>query len=250
MKELWFLQLYFLFYFLLIQSLNILLLTAPISCPHPTGEVVVCDVCISREDSKRVLFYELISQKRFNSSFTEFVQYFSDVLSGKINSSTLEKLDKLEYFLKNVNIGGSLRDYHNLENDPKRILIVSTNAQRCKENAQRLEEEGEGPIFCVPTEMDPRLPPYYDLTSGIGIDKVLKIRKGVYCMIRVNELSRGLIKGQIIQIIDIKVDENNNDVTEISAIKIDDNNQLICLEKMDIQTDYHDTNDEGGSFNR
>ena len=91
--------------------------------------------------------------------------------------------------------------------------------------------------------MDPRLPPYYDLTSGIGIDKVLKIRKGVYCMIRVNELSRGLIKGQIIQIIDIKVDENN-DVTEISAIKIDDNNQLICLEKMDIQTDYHDNNDQ------
>ena len=215
----------------------------PNQLPPPNGGSSSCDVCISREDSKRVLFYELISQKRFNSSFTEFVQYFSDVLSGKINSSTLEKLDKLEYFLKNVNIGGSLRDYHNLENDPKRILIVSTNAQRCKENAQRLEEEGEGPIFCVPTEMDPRLPPYYDLTSGIGIDKVLKIRKGVYCMIRVNELSRGLIKGQIIQIIDIKVDENN-DVTEISAIKIDDNNQLICLEKMDIQTDYHDNNDQ------
>ena len=100
------------------------------------------------------------------------------------------------------------------------------------------KRKGRVLFFCVPTEMDPRLPPYYDLTSRIGIDKILKIRKGVYCTIRANNLSRGLTKGQIIKIIDIKVDENN-DVADISTIKIDDNNQLIWLEKMDIQTDCH-----------
>ena len=212
----------------------------PNQLPPPNGGTS-CDTCISKEESNRVLFYELVSQMRFNSSFMEFVKYFSDVLSQKTTietTTTLEKLDKLEYFLKNVKIGGSLQDYHqNLKKNSDRILIVSTNAQRCKENAQRLKDEGEGPIFSIPTEMDPRLPPYYDTTSRLGIDKVLKIRKGVYCMIRVNELSRNLIKGQIVKITDIIEDKEKGDVVKIKAVRIDDG-KLLSLQKMIIQTDY------------
>lgn len=208
----------------------------PNQLPPPNGGSS-CDVCISKEDSNRVLFHELISQMRFNSSFTEFIKYFSDILSGKMmNETKLKKLDKLEYFLKNIEIGGSLRDYQKLKND--RILIVSTNAQRCKENAKRLEEEGEGPIYTIATEMDPRLPPYYDITSRIGIDKILKIKIGVYCMIRVNDLSRDLIKGQIIKITDIIINDDE-EVINIKAIKVDDDNQILSLYKMDIQTDYY-----------
>ena len=163
----------------------------PNQLPPPNGFGSSCNICIGKEDPEKVLFYELVSQMRLlKSSFTEFVKYFSDIISGKTiaTTTTAEKLDKLEYFLQNVRIGGSLADYKNLKNDPKRILIVSTNAQRCKENARRLEKEGEGPIFSTPAEMDSRLLKYY-VTSRIGIDKILKIRKGVYCIVRPRNLA-------------------------------------------------------------
>ena len=192
-----------------------------------------CDVCIKKDDSTRAIFYELVSQMRFNnkenSIFIEFVQYFSDVLSNKLinddddeETKFFKKLDTVEYFLKNLKIGGTIKEYKSI-NDPKKILIVSTNAQRCCENALRLNDEGTGPIYDIPTIKPDILPPSYNLPARIGIDDVLRIRKGVYCMIRINDLSRNLIKGQIVQIVDIKVNKYNN-VDSIDVIRVNDNN--------------------------
>ena len=212
-----------------------------------------CDFCIKKEDdyySRKILFYELVSQMRFNSKnsvFIKFVQYFSDVLSKKENTTITEKLNVMEYFLDNLKIGGNLKEYKQITNDPQRILIVSTNAQRCLENSLRLKNEGEGPIYEIRTEKPPELPPSYDLPSRIGIDDTLKIRKGVYCMIRMNMLSNNLIKGQIIKIVDIIMDiENENNVKFIVGVVIKDNNNnnhdnnnKIILEKIEIPTDFH-----------
>ena len=208
-----------------------------------------CDFCIKKEDPRKILFYELVSQMRFNSKnsvFIKYVQYFSDVLSKKVENTTIiDKLNIMEYFLKNLKIGGNLKDYKQITNDPQRILIVSTNAQRCLENSLRLKNEGEGPIYEIRTEKPPELPSSYDLPSRIGIDDILKIRKGVYCMIRMNMLSNNLVKGQIIKILEIIMDkENKNNVKFIVGVVIkdnnndDDNKNTIILEKTEIPTDF------------
>ena len=115
-------------------------------------------------------------------------------------------------------------------------MIVSTNEQRCRENNSRLENEGEGPIYEIPTERPANLPKTYDLPSRVGIDNILKIRKGVFCIIRFNDLSRNLIKGQIVKIIDITLNKNNS----VKSIKVKniENNEDLTLVKVEIPTDF------------
>ena len=207
-----------------------------------------CDECIVREEEEeeeekeKIFFYELTSQMRFNNNnsiFIEFVQYFSDVLSGKMaGETTIDKLDKIEYFFKNLTYGGNLKDYRNLTGDSKRVLIVTTNEQRCQENNERLQNEGDGPVYRIPAEKPPELPDSYDLPSRIGIDNVLSVRKGVYCMVRINDLSRKLIKGQIVKIVDLSIDDkNNNAVSNITVYNLDTKETLI-LSKLEISTDF------------
>ena len=199
-----------------------------------------CDDCIGREGGEKIIFYELTSQMRFNSTnsiFIEFVQYFSDVLSGKmVGETAINKLNKIEYFFKNLTYGGNLKDYRNLTGDSKRILIVTTNEQRCEENNKRLESEGDGPVYRIPAEKPPELPDSYDLPSRIGIDNVLSIRKGVYCMVRINDLSRNLIKGQIVRIVDISINDKK-EVINITVYNLDTKETLILF-KLDITTDF------------
>ena len=212
---------------------------------QPPGEnLTSCDSCIKFESKNKTLFYELVSQKRLTTSvFIEFVQHFSDVLSEKrIFDTEYEKLDKLEYFFKNIRIAGNINDYK-LKEDKNKILIVSTNQQRCDENARRLKEEGDGPIYNIPTEMDERLPQNYDIQSRMGLDKILKIRENVSCIIRVNDLNKGLIKGQMVKI--TKIEEKNGEVSKIHVVVIKNQNhnkkkeEKMVLEKMRIQTDYY-----------
>ena len=218
----------------------------------PGKNATSCDVCIRNEvaeNDKSIVFYELVSQMRLANDcvFVEFIQYFSDILSGKndVFTSEIEKLDKMEYFFKNIRIGGTIDDYYHNLSDEKKILIVSTNAQRCKENSRRLKEEGEGPIFSIHTELDDKLPDGYDTQSRLGIDKILQIRKNVYCIIRINDLNKELIKGQIVKIVDICV--KNNEVTSIKVVRInDEKNKVLELEKTSIKTDYciYNNNDD------
>ena len=253
----------------------------PIVTVKEAGIIPSCDVTIAKENPDKVLFYELKTQKRFISEkndnvLQDYVQYFSDVLSNKlVDQSISDTLNKMEYFLKHLRIGGNLRDYRNLK-DSNKILLVNSNKQRCEENASRLAQEGEGPVYTIPTIKDPRLPKHYNIISRMGIDDELKIRKGVYCIIRVNNLKLGLIKGQMIKILDIILD--NDDKRKIkeeeeeeeikgcvkslkvklisssssSKTKINNNNNngdddddddkrnnILYLEKMDIPTDYY-----------
>ena len=75
-----------------------------------------------------------------------------------------------------MKIGGSLKHYHELK-DSRKILIASTNKQRCKENYNSLLEEGEGKICKIPTIMDEGIPKNCDLESRLGIDRVLCVKK-------------------------------------------------------------------------
>ena len=205
-----------------------------------------CDYCISKEKEETILFYELTSQMRFNSDnliFIEYVQYLSHILSGKMTKETMnEKLEKLEYFFENLKYGGNLKDYNNLTGDSKRILIVSTNQQRCQENNERLHNEGSGPVYEIPTERPPTLPDSYDLPSRIGIDNVLRIRKDVYCIVRINDLCLQLIKGQIVKIIGIITNEKN-EVVNIKVYNLD-TKEFLTLSKMEIPTDFPDNKEE------
>ena len=225
-----------------------IIMYGPNQLPPPVSvkgiNVPSCEVCIRKEKENgndSIIFCELISQMRFNSNnliFIEFVQYFSDVLSGKIDENAFKKLDRVEYFFKNLKYGGSLEDYRNLKHDSKRILIVSTNKQRCLENDDRLRNEGEGPVYRIPTVKHPELPKDYDLPARVGIDDVLSIRKGVYCMIRINDLNKKLIKGQIIKIININTNKyNNNDIVSLDVEDIE-TQEVLTLFKVDIPTDF------------
>ena len=205
----------------------------------PTNNATSCNICIGKENPDAVNFYELKTQIRMKHNyFIHFVQCFSDILSGEnVFKNEIEKINQMEFFFNQIKIGGTLQDYFELKDD-KKILIVSTNHQRCQENNRRLQE-CEGNVYAIKTEMDDSLPENYDPESRLGIDKVLYIKKGVYCIIRMNDLNKNLIKGQIVKIIDIKTDDEG-EVSSIIVIRIDDSKKKqICLEKMPIKTDYH-----------
>ena len=213
----------------------------PIVTIKEVGFMPSCDVMIAKENPDKVLFYELKTQKRFisenNNILQEYVNYFSDVLSNKCENQTLfDRLNKMEYFLKRLKVGGNLEDYKKLK-DSRKILLVNTNRQRCDENALRLAQEGEGPVYTIPTIRDPNLPSHYNIISRIGIDDELKIRKGVYCIIKINNLTLGLIKGQMIKILDIV--EENKCVKKLKVQLVNDDSDYFYLEKMEIPTDYY-----------
>ena len=164
-----------------------------------------CDAVLLNVDSS---YHHLLhTQKRFDEDcavFSEFVVYANNILSD----NEIFSEDKVDYYVKNLAIGGSLQDYHNLT-DNDRILIVSTNKQRVEENNKRLTVEGEGPIFEIPAEnCDGNLSKKYNIESNLGIEKVLRLRKGVKCIIRCNDLAIGLVKGFLARIDDFFVVDN------------------------------------------
>ena len=172
--------------------------------------------------------------------FIEFVKYFSATLSGELcDSSNETKLNKVNYFLKNLKIGGTLIDYHKLRHSD-RILIVNTNKQRIHENNQRLMAEGEGPIYSIDAIIPKELPSTYNLESQMGIDKVLRIRKGVTCMLKVNDLYRGLIKGMLVKVEDIlcTTDDNHRDVVTKIDITVMETGKKISLGMFRLETNY------------
>ena len=172
--------------------------------------------------------------------FIEFVKYFSATLSGELcNSSNETKLNKVNYFLKNLKIGGTLIDYHKLGHSD-RILIVNTNKQRIYENNQRLMAEGEGPIYSIDAIIPEELPSTYNLESQMGIDKVLRIRKGVTCMLKVNDLYRGLIKGMLVKVGDIQctTDDNYHDVVTKIDITVMETGKKISLGMFKLETNF------------
>ena len=198
-----------------------------------------CEVIIKRESKEKTFFYHLESQMRFKGNdqyFVEFVKYFSDILSGTIENENInERLTKIEKFLKHLKIGGSLEDYIKLK-DSRKILIVTTNKQRCNENYNRLLQEGEGKIYNIPTIMDEKIPKNYDLESRIGIDRILSLKKGLYCIVRVNELTKGLIKGQVVKILDIITDSKKEKVSHLKVLMLDNNTEMFMY-KSEIPTD-------------
>ena len=99
------------------------------------------------------------------------------------------------------------------------------------ENNRRLFEEGEGKIYSIPTEKDPRIPTSYDIVSRIGIDDILRIKKGVYCVIKINDLPNGLIKGKIIKILEIYENIENKEINVIKVLGIDDKKEFMLKKK-------------------
>ena len=196
------------------------------SCEEP----IIRDKCTN--------FHTLQTQMRFLNEeeyvFRDFIQYFSKILSNEERDEQEFFLNKIEYYLRHLKYGGNLEDYKNLKDD-KKILIVSTNDQRCTENFNRLSNEGEGPVYEIKTILDSRLPSNYNLESRVGIDRILRIKKGVRCIVRVNDIPAGLIKGMMVKIKDIVLDEND----EVEKIIIElDNEKDIVLHRYSIQTDY------------
>ena len=113
-----------------------------------------CDELFDSSSPPQVFYHNLETQMRFNKDcheFTNFIAFFNNVLSGKVTAK--EKLSKMQYFYKHLHIGGTLKDYKLLTRD--RILIVSTNKQRCHENEMRLlNEKSDGKIYEIPAIFD------------------------------------------------------------------------------------------------
>ena len=213
----------------------------PNQLPPITGVLNLpsCEIPVIKDNCQHI--YSLDTQMRFSSDsckiFREFVDFFSNILSGNyFTMSNDAKLDKMEYFLTNLKIGGTLADYHQLSNSD-RLLIVSTNKQRIKENNERLEKEGRGPMYNIPAIIPPELPDTYNLESQVGIDKVLKIRNGVRCLIRTNNLLKGLIKGMMVEVTNIRTDEETGEVELITVITTE-NKTTIHIPKYRLETTF------------
>ena len=214
----------------------------PNQLPPITGVLNLpsCEIPVIKDNCQHI--YSLDTQMRFSSDsckiFREFVDFFSNILSGNyFTMSNDAKLDKMEYFLTNLKIGGTLADYHKLSNSD-RMLIVSTNRQRIKENFARLENEGKGPTYNIPAIIPPELPDTYNLESQIGIDKVLMIRNGVRCLIRTNNLKDGLIKGMMVEVTDISKNEVTGEVELITVVTTEKNKKVIHIPKYNLETTY------------
>ena len=198
----------------------------------PVNGFLSCDEAFDAK-SDETFFHNLQTQMRFNREcfeFNEFVAFFSDCLSGKVSQT--EKLAKMKYFFENLSIGGNLDDYRNLSED--KILIVSTNKQRCQENEERLlKEKGDGKIYNIPAIYDAEKLKYYNIESNLGIDKILKITVGVKCIVKCNDLYNGLIKGMVVQVMDIY----ENTKGEVDSILVKTNsNALINVNRYSFET--------------
>lgn len=153
------------------------------------------------------LIENLQTQMRFDKDcyhFKDFVSFFNDVISGNVDNG--EMIEKMRYYYNKIEIGGTLADYNNLK-EKNKILIVSTNKQRCIENELRLAQE-EGPVYEFEAKFSGKpVHTNYNLESNLGIDKVLKIKLGVKCIVKCNDIYNGLIKGMTVTIVNVIGDD-------------------------------------------
>ena len=201
--------------------------------------------------------YSLTTQQRFKKRdddantavFNEFVSYFSQ---NCFKEEKTVDLEMIKYFIENIKIGGDLMDYKKLKGE--KILIVATNEKRKQENELRLISDGEGPIFQIPAMVDPGIPDDYKFYPNLGIDSVLKIRKGSICYCRANLLSIGLVKGMMVKVEEILFDKeekktldngddegNSNDdnkKTIVLYIKVSIGSRMVTLTRENFETQY------------
>ena len=144
-----------------------------------------------------------------------------------------EKLDKFEYFLKNIQIGGNLEEYQKLDVD--KILIVATHYHRCRENSSRLQKEGVGETYEIPAILDCDLPPNYSTESNLGIDKILNVKVGVPCVFRYNDIDNGIAKGMIATVTEVILKENHVDII---SVKFGKDNKTVPLKRYSFPTTY------------
>ena len=146
-------------------------------------------------------------------SFKEFIRHFNDNYFK--SESTVIDIDTIKEFERNITIGGNLKDYKQLKEE--KVLIVAKNEKRIEENNSRLEKEGEGKIFEIPAILDPLIhPKNKKVFEQMGIDRLLKLRKGCVCFCRAN-LSMGLVKGVMLRVEDIEEDKKRKDVNSITV---------------------------------
>ena len=197
----------------------------------PVNGFPSCDEAFS--PACKTYFHALKTQMRFDNEcqeFNNFIAFFSDVLSGNVNQD--DKLKMMKHYYQNITIGGNLEDYKSLVED--KILIVSTNKQRCEENEYRLyKEKGDGKIYSIPALYDTDRLKFFNVESNLGIDKVLKITVGVKCIVRCNDLYNGLIKGMIVEVVDIEEDSMGN--VSVIVVKTSDDT-LIQVSRYTFET--------------
>lgn len=162
--------------------------------------------------------HRLVTQQRFSditeNLFHEFVKEFSltfndDDKNKVVDVDKIALLSKVKYFAENIKIGGSLLDYKNCPSKDK-VLIVATNKKRQQENLFRLRTEGEGRIYEIPAILEDGLPRNYDVYSNLGIDQTLEIKRGSVCFCRANILEKGLVKGMLLTVCHVNVNEKGN----------------------------------------
>ena len=157
--------------------------------------------------------------KDSGDSFKKFIRHFNTNYFNTQN--TVIDIDTIKEFEKNITIGGNLKDYKELKEE--KVLIVATNEKRAIENNFRLEHEGEGKIYEIPAINDPIINCNNDrVFEQMGIDRMLRIRKGCVCFCRAN-LSPGLVKGVMLRVEDIEIDKNYNDISNITVSFLFDN---------------------------
>ena len=208
----------------------------------PVSGLPACDKAMVGENIHKSV---LNTQMRFHSDeasiFRQFIMLFYNILNRDIYEPPLKQM---EYFLENLSIGGNLTEYRNDKNN--KILIVSTNRERCNENNNRLCTEGEGPVYNIPAELDPIIPQTYNVESKLGIDRILRIRKGVNCIYKDNNLNIGLVKGMLVKVIDVIVSEKDRGV--VKSIKIKDQfGKEHCIDRVYFPSDYEKKQEKNGT---
>ena len=157
------------------------------------------------------------SDQETNSAFKEFICHFNDNYFRSDGSDIID-LGAIRRFEEKIVIGGNLEDYKNLTEE--RILIVETNAKRQQENDYRLNTEGEGEIYEIPAKVHDDIPEDFDTYKQLGIDRLLKIRKGCVCFCRAT-LPPYLVKGIMLRVEDVETNEENY-VVSISVSHLSD----------------------------
>ena len=183
--------------------------------------------------------HSLTSQQRFKSdeevnAFNEFVMYFNDNCFQK--PTTIDAL-KVKYFVDNIQIGGSLQEYKQLRDN--KILIVATNEKRNEENESRLKNDGDGRVFSIPAIMDPGISSEFNTYSNLGIDSILKLRKGSICYCRTNRLCDRLVKGMLLTVVDIEEAKDGLGGEEfVKSITVSTDDRKITLYRESFKTQY------------
>ena len=177
----------------------------------PVSGLPSCDEVLSKQKEGIPIYrHNLETQQRFDPTcvvFKDFVEYFNQVLSNE-DDMDQRLLCKAEYFLKNLKIGGTLAEYFQLCQGPgacEGLLVVSTNAQRRAENERRLATLcDQFPIVEIPAIVGEGLKEKAEeYFHSFDVAKVLRIKKGVQCVVKHNDLFNGWIKGSVVTVQDI-----------------------------------------------